>query len=283
MTTTTNTTECAPAQTVTVQYADFRLEEINGVRFYVAVDGTHYEECPRCGGGHGRIAGLEHVMNGVCFRCRGTRMGKATGTHADCVRKVKARIAGAARREAAREAEAARLRALDAARAAEYADAFPDVVAALRDIDALPEPDGEQPLWSLARQALRSGLSTAQTGYASRLLLQRSEKEAARQRSQHLAPIGDKVDVVGTVKVALMVEGYAYNTNQRMIVISTPLGDVKAYSSAQWAYQAKPGDAVSITGATVKKHEEYDGFAQTRIGGRYKAILTPEVPQDELL
>ena len=46
---------------------------------------------------------------------------------------------------------------------------------------------------------------------------------------------------------------------------------VVIYSTARWAYDTEPGDLVTLTGATVKRHSVYDGTPQTTLGGRMKA------------
>lgn len=283
MTTTTNT--CEPGECVSVRGVGFRVEMIESVRFYVSADGTHYEECERCGSEHGRMEIFRHVAKGVCFRCRGARMGKATGTHADSLRKVKARTSAARRREAVREAE---YRALEASRAqlrAEYAERHPDVAEGLLALPAKTEDDHgtvdgvpvPRFLGQMRSQLMAPGtLTEAQTHAARSALANFTERLSSTRHSRFLGGLDETVDVSGTIRLALTVNGYGYGTTSRMVVLTSDRGDdVKIYSTAQWARDARIGDRLDVTGAVVKRHEEYQGALTTVLGGRFRAVRTP--------
>lgn len=88
---------------------------------------------------------------------------------------------------------------------------------------------------------------------------------------------GEKLTVTGSVVTDLTIDGYAYNSTQRLLVIATPEGTVKLVTAAAWAYEARTGDQVTIVGA-VKAHELYRGHKQTRLV-RPRRLGTPN-PKD---
>ncbi|CCI54695.1 MAG: hypothetical protein LKG20_12425 [Tetrasphaera jenkinsii] len=73
---------------------------------------------------------------------------------------------------------------------------------------------------------------------------------------------GEKVTVTGRITTALTVDGYAYGSTQRLVVIETPAGVVKTYTAAAWAYDVDSGDEVTVTGV-VKEHDTYRDRKQT--------------------
>lgn len=88
-----------------------------------------------------------------------------------------------------------------------------------------------------------------------------------------LGQLGDLVEISGTIVTAMTVDGYAYGTTQRLIVIDAGPTLAKAYTAAGWAYEVKAGDTVTIT-AQVKQHSMWQDQKQTVIK-RPKMITTP--------
>lgn len=89
----------------------------------------------------------------------------------------------------------------------------------------------------------------------------RKEEEAARaaaraaaDASRYLGEVGEKVTATGTVRAAKVVSGYAYGSSQIFLIITGEDFTLKAYTSAQWAYEVSRGDVVTVA-ATVKRHE----------------------------
>ncbi len=100
---------------------------------------------------------------------------------------------------------------------------------------------------------------------------------AARKQDtpdQWLGQEGEKLTLAGVVVTDLTIDGYAYNSTQRLLVIATPAGTVKLVTAAAWAYQVRAGDHLEIAG-TVKAHELYRGHKQTRLV-RPRRLDTPE-------
>lgn len=103
-----------------------------------------------------------------------------------------------------------------------------------------------------------------------RIIGRRTAASAAEDRQkqwdewepQYLGDVGEKVEFTGKVVTAMTVDGYAYNSTQRLVVIQTETGMAKFYSSAGWTYDVDSGDTVSVK-AQVKKHDEYKGKKQT--------------------
>lgn len=91
-----------------------------------------------------------------------------------------------------------------------------------------------------------------------------AERDARLAEIAYLGEIGEKVTFTGTVRAAMTVDGYAYGTTQRFLVV---VGDgfvAKAYTSAAWAYDVERGETVTIA-ATVKRHDERDGERVTLV------------------
>ena len=88
------------------------------------------------------------------------------------------------------------------------------------------------------------------------------QAEAEKVPSRWFASVGDKVTVTGAVKTALTIDGYAYNSRQRLIVIDTPGATFKTITSAGWAWDVHGGEVITV-GATVKRHDVYREAEQT--------------------
>lgn len=79
-----------------------------------------------------------------------------------------------------------------------------------------------------------------------------------------LGRVDAPLTATGVIATALTVDGYAYGTTQRLLVITTPEGTVKVVTAAGWAYDVIQGDEVTVAG-TVKAHEVYREHKQTRL------------------
>lgn len=77
-----------------------------------------------------------------------------------------------------------------------------------------------------------------------------------------IGQLDDKVTLTGTLTTDLTVDGYAYNSTQRLLVLTTSSGIVKMLTAAAWAYEVHAGDQISVAG-TVKAHEIYRNRKQT--------------------
>lgn len=110
------------------------------------------------------------------------------------------------------------------------------------------------------------GLAVSIVPAYERIMGKRAERaargEAETVEWKHLGNEGDKVTFTGTVTTALTVDGYAYNSTQRMIVVTGADFIVKMYTAAGWAYDVETGTEITLTG-TVKKHDRYQGKPQT--------------------
>lgn len=282
--------------------------EIGNYVFYRGIQsGALYEACGRCDGFNGptgHINGFEHVAGGVCFSCGGAgHVGvKASTADIEGLREVvrKRLLAKAAReRKAEREAEQARQAAAAWAEAnAEVAEGLAAIreriAAANAAVEGQEDEYGEPvqpehgitgPLFEFAFKCQREALTEKQTAFAASLLAQQAETdewEAAKARakaekiaaSQHLGEVDAKLTITGTVKVATIVEVPSFRIpgnmdSKPMIVLDVDGSEVKVFSQAQWAWDAEKGQALTLTG-TVKRHSEYQGVAQTELGGRIK-------------
>lgn len=108
-----------------------------------------------------------------------------------------------------------------------------------------------------------------------RLSVRDQDRDAAPEVPERdwLASPGDRVELEGTVQTALTIDGYAYNTTQRLIVVDAGAVLAKTCTNAAWAWEVKPGDRVRLT-ATVKSHETYREQRQTVLT-RPKRIAEP--------
>lgn len=105
---------------------------------------------------------------------------------------------------------------------------------------------------------------------------------AARKQTvpdQWLGQEGDKLTVSGTIVTDLTIDGYAYNSTQRLLVIASTHGTVKVVTAAAWSYEVTAGDHVEVAG-TVKAHELYRGHKQTRLV-RPRRLDTPNPQEGE--
>lgn len=92
------------------------------------------------------------------------------------------------------------------------------------------------------------------------------EEKAAGQR--HFGAEGEKFTATGKVVTSMTVDGYAYGSSDRMVIIEGT-GDFegvtfKTTGSGATLWETERGDVVEVT-ATVKRHSEYNGTPQTVI------------------
>lgn len=99
-----------------------------------------------------------------------------------------------------------------------------------------------------------------------RIIGKRAEQQAKPKETEpeYLGEVGEKVEFTGIVTTAMTVDGYAYNSTQNLIVITTDTALVKFYSAAAWTYKVKLGDTVTVA-ATIKKLDIWNEKKQTVI------------------
>ena len=105
---------------------------------------------------------------------------------------------------------------------------------------------------------------------------------AARRQAvpdQWLGQEGEKLTATGTIVTDLTIDGYAYNSTRRLLVLATSEGIVKLVTAAAWAYEVQAGDQVAVVG-TVKAHELYRDHKQTRLV-RPRRLDTPAAQKAE--
>lgn len=93
-----------------------------------------------------------------------------------------------------------------------------------------------------------------------------------------LGRIGDKVEISGVVRTAMSVDGFAYNSTQRLLILRAGDTLAKIYTAARWSYDVSSGDTLRLT-ATVKAHDVYRGEQQTVLT---RARQVPQEPDKSL-
>lgn len=111
------------------------------------------------------------------------------------------------------------------------------------------------------------GLLASATAAYRRLVARDEAREARRQEREStpnawLGQEGEKIAVQGHLTTAMTIDGYAYGTTQRLLVLRTEGGVVKMITAASWAYDVEAGDQVAVSG-TVKAHDTYRDVKQT--------------------
>lgn len=248
------------------------------------------------------------VMDGVCFQCagRGTTTKVIEGED-KVVRFAVQRAKAAARREAKRAEQIAAAEAEAAALVAAFEAAHPEVVAVLAAVraempDNAPYSDVDPDAYYEARhdavekwggfvvdmteQAPFRGLTDKQAEAVMAAVETRkgwhAEKAAKVAASRHYGAEGEKVAAApGIVRVAFNIES-AYGVARMLVIEGT--GDYagvtfKIMGSGATLWDADKGDEVEVTG-TIKKHEEYEGVAQTAIT-RAKVKVTKPAAEEK--
>jgi hypothetical protein len=94
-------------------------------------------------------------------------------------------------------------------------------------------------------------------------LNKKANEIAPKTVNSTIGKIGDKITVSGTVKSIRACGSFAYNGPiSKLVVIDTPEGTVKTFTTASWVGAISEGDAITLTGK-VKKHEEFKGHHST--------------------
>ena len=108
------------------------------------------------------------------------------------------------------------------------------------------------------------GLLASTVGAYARMRGEHANRKDAPEpvEREWLGTVGDKVEVTGVVATAMTVDGFAYNTTQRFLVVVAGATLAKIYTSAAWSYDVRSGDTVTLS-AVVKKHEMYGTDKQT--------------------
>lgn len=79
----------------------------------------------------------------------------------------------------------------------------------------------------------------------------------------HAGKIGDKITLTGMVRTALRVDGFTrHSPDSVLLVLDAGTTIAKMTTAAQWAYDVRKGDTLTLTG-TVKAHTEWRGTKQT--------------------
>jgi hypothetical protein len=250
-----------------------RAVDVAGRSFVVTDDGRVWKACKRCGDGRGRLPSQAHVMGGVCFACGGAGLGPVVPGGMDEAREtVRRQILAAA--SAARRATAKADAAAETARAGRGAweAEHPDLAAGLDAVVELARSGVEVHghLHELAFEAMREGcLSVEDAAYAGGLLAEReaevraaAAREEARRAFRWVGSVGERIEVAGTVVVAVTVDGWHPGSSQRLVVVESGTTLVKVSTAARWADTVRRGDTITV-GGTVKAHVRWDGAEQT--------------------
>jgi hypothetical protein len=250
-----------------------RAVNVAGRSFVVTDDVRVWESCRRCGDGRGRLPHQAHVLGGVCFACGGAGLGPVVPGGIDEAREtVRKRILAAA--SAARRATVKADAAAATARAAResWEVEHPDLAAGLDAVVELARSGVEVHghLHELAFEAMREGcLSVEDAAYAGELLAEReaetraaAAREDARRAFRWVGSVGERIEVAGTVVVAVTVDGWHPGSSQRLVVVESGTTLAKVSTAARWADAVRRGDAVRLVGA-VKAHVRWDGAEQT--------------------
>lgn len=249
-------------------------------------DGTlFFSECGRCPDASGFFNCYSGIYEGICYSCHGTGIDRTYDSEAHVLRIAKRRNADRARadRKAAEKSTA------QAAEHAAWVTANPELATRLSELS--DEINFERPgittaeyhaaiaayknygdfITSLALRSICASLTEKQAAAVTEALAEFDAKVAAdaeKRSGQRVldAELGAKVEVTGTVAVAMNVDGYAYNSTDRMLVIEGT-GEFtgctfKITGSGKTLWDADRGDEVTVA-ATVKKFAEYKGTPQT--------------------
>lgn len=211
-----------------------------------------YDPCGRCGSGLGHF--MFNGMDDICYRCGGEAHEPSETTLEDAVRRYDARAKRQAREAAKRQAAA-----LQAAHEiALWMDQNPTVVAALK-----PFETRQGFLGDMAR-TIEEGriLTPRQHDAVVEAFAKMAEKAAASPG--HWGEVGVRAELTATVTRVVPLPDNGFGPSL-LIKLRTEEGhELVTFTTAAWAWEASEGDV--YTGkATVKKHDEFNGTAQTVI------------------
>lgn len=253
-------------------------------------DDTVVEDCGKCLGSgqvsYGNVTFAKNTGHGSvearwCFDCNGT--GKY-------VRKVK-NIRSAERRRVNEQNKAIAAAAEAKVAVDAWAAQHPTLAARLAAISS-ECTEGTEAGWDaakrygnfitdLAHQTSYRPLSDAQVEAVTKALAEYDERTAADEAKaasqRHYGTTGEKFTATGTVIVSMNVDGYAYGSIDRMVIIEGT-GEFegvtfKATGSGATLFDTERGDSVEFT-ATVKKHAEYKDTPQTVVTRAKIKVLT---------
>lgn len=225
-----------------------------------------FEACHRCGG-TGEYS--YNPMHGTtCFGCSG---GRGTWvTQADSERRARRRVADAARRarkvQEHQDGAAARWNAL--------VDAHPLLAELSYRLNTVPGAAYGGILGELLGKFERYGsLSDKQIAFAEKLIRDdmaaevELERQAAEKRAAQavrvnapIGEVGDRLDFTGTVRFT--TDGSNVHGGWTLVVIDTPDGAVKWFTSGHWDFAR--GETVTLR-ATVQQHEVRSGEIFTKV------------------
>lgn len=228
------------------------------------------------------------VSRRTCFDCNGS------GVYVQKVKNIRA----AARREHKRLVAVVAEQAENAARLVEWNAAHPALAARLAAVHAEVYIDSknEEAIYAarnageakygafvmqMASDAAWKPLTENQAAAVVTALDKAEVKAAAAATKADAARYidgveGDKVEVTGTVVVSMSVDGFAYGSTSRMVVVEGT-GEyagitVKMTGAAASLYETERGDTVRITGK-IKDFREYNGTPQTVLNYAKAAVL----------
>lgn len=211
-----------------------------------------FDPCTRCGWGLG-----SHSFNGMdsdCYLCGGNATGDLT-TLDDAVRRFDARMV-----RQAREADKRRVEALQAAHElAQWLDANPTIVTALKPFETRNGFLGD-----MARTVNEGRILTQKQHDAVVSAFLKMAERAAAAGPGHWSEVGVRAEVTATVTLIRQLADNGFGPSL-LIKLRTEEGhELVTFTTAAWGWTAEVGDA--YTGkATVKKHDEFNGTAQTVI------------------
>jgi len=99
---------------------------------------------------------------------------------------------------------------------------------------------------------------------AYRRMVEGEVKRAAAPKvvNAHIGARGQKITVTGVLSKVMEIDSqWGLSV---LLVLQTPQGVVKTFTSAAWAFEVEQGQEITMT-ATVKDHETYQGLAQTLV------------------
>ena len=90
-----------------------------------------------------------------------------------------------------------------------------------------------------------------------------TEQQQAARNVDHVGTIGQKITLTGTVRTAILVNGFTHRSPDNvMLIVDCGTAMAKMVTAAAWAYPVEVGDRLTVTG-TVKAHTEWNGTKQT--------------------
>lgn len=110
-----------------------------------------------------------------------------------------------------------------------------------------------------------------------------TEQRQAARNVDHAGTIGQKITLTGTVRTAILVNGFTHRSPDNvMLIVDCGTAVAKMVTAAAWAYPVEVGDQLTVTG-TVKAHTEWNGTKQTVLTRpkRHDPVPDTEPPLDD--